>query len=400
MPAVRASVNGTQEPSLALQLMLATMLRSQFFRLRRLAASFAAVFGSALLYAQTPAPPKAEPDVLIFADGEKLIGKLESAKGGSLTFKSDMAGEVTVDWSKVQELRTSHPFAVVTKNMKIVKHADVSQVPEGKLSMTDQKIVLETAGGAPRTIPVADLAFVIGQPDFEKAISHEEGFFEDWGGAVTAGISLVESTQESRTFTGAITLVRAEPTASWLNPSSRTLVDLSGSYGTLSQPGTPEIKTDILHGDAERDQYFSARLFGFARVAFDHNFSQDLDLQQSYGGGLGLDGHQDRRRGIRSEGRYGLYSPDLRDFRLQPEPGGLHIRRDLHPEIRARHRVQRADLRHAGLEQHGGLFGNRHSQPDIARTQAFQPGDHFARYFPERSPAGDSRRTRSSSPPG
>ena len=81
--------------------------------------------------------------------------------------------------------------------------------------------------------------------------------------------------------------MRAEPTASWIKPPSRTLVDLSGSYGTLSQPGTAEIKTDILHGDAERDQYFAPRVFGFARVAFDHNFSQDLDLQQSYGGGLG-----------------------------------------------------------------------------------------------------------------
>ncbi len=55
----------------------------------------------------------------------------------------------------------------------------------------------------------------------------------------------------------------------------------------MSQPGTAEIKTDILHADAERDQYFSPSLFGFGRVAFDHNFSQDLNLQQSYGGGLG-----------------------------------------------------------------------------------------------------------------
>jgi len=153
--------------------------------------------------------------------------------------------------------------------------------------MTDQKIVLESAAGPPHTIPVADLAFVVTQPDFDKAVSHEEGLLDDWGGAVTAGLSLVASTQESRTYTGAVTLVRAEPTASWLNPSSRTLIDLSGSYGTLSQPGTAEIKTDILHGDAERDQYFAPRVFGFARVAFDHNFSQDLDLQQSYGGGLG-----------------------------------------------------------------------------------------------------------------
>jgi hypothetical protein len=265
-------------------------LRSKFFRVwrRRLAASLTAALGSALLYAQAPASaPKTEPDVLIFADGEKLIGQLESAKGGSLTFKSAMAGEVSVDWSKVQELRTSRSFAVVTKNMKIVKHADVGQVPEGKLSMTGQKIVLESPGGAPRTIPVTDLAFVMAQTDFEKAISHEEGFLQDWGGTITGGVSLVEATQESQTFSGAVTLVRAEPTASWLNPSSRTLIDLSGSYGTLNQPGTAEIKTDILHGDAERDQYFSPRLFAFARVALDHNFSQNLDLQQSYGGGLG-----------------------------------------------------------------------------------------------------------------
>ncbi len=253
-----------------------------------MAASVAASLWSALLYAQTPAPaPKPEPDVLIFADGEKLIGQFESAKGGSLTFKSDMAGEVTVDWSKVQELRTSRPFAVITKSAKIVKHADVKQVPEGKLTMTGQKIVVENPGAAPSSVPVADLAYVVGQPDFEKEVSHGEGFLQDWNGAVTAGISLVESTQEARTFSGGISLVRTEPSVNWLNPGSRTLINFSTTYGTLSQPGTPEIKTDILHGDAERDQYFSPRFFGYGQVAYDHNFSQGLDLQQSYGGGIG-----------------------------------------------------------------------------------------------------------------
>lgn len=50
---------------------------------------------------------------------------------------------------------------------------------------------------------------------------------------------------------------------------------------------TPELKTDIYHLDAERDEYFSLRLYGFAQLACDHNFSQGLDLQQSYGAGLG-----------------------------------------------------------------------------------------------------------------
>jgi hypothetical protein len=47
------------------------------------------------------------------------------------------------------------------------------------------------------------------------------------------------------------------------------------------------VKTDIYHLDAERDEYFTSRLFGFGQAAYDHNFSQGLDLEQSYGGGIG-----------------------------------------------------------------------------------------------------------------
>ena len=254
-----------------------------------LAAALAAACASATAYAQASgAGSKPEPDVLVFTDGEKLIGQLVRAKGGSVTFKSDMAGEITVDWKKIQELRTSHPFAVIPKNVHLAKHVDTGQVPEGNLTMHDQKIEVQTAAGAaPHAVPVADAGFVVGQPEFEKAINGEEGFFRDWGGTVTAGVSLVEATQKADTFTGSISLVRVEPSENWLNPSNRTLFDFSGSYGKVSQPGVPDIKTDIVHVDAERDEFFSARLFGFGQIALDHNFSQGLDLQQLYGGGLG-----------------------------------------------------------------------------------------------------------------
>jgi hypothetical protein len=55
------------------------------------------------LYGQTSTSPAAGKDVLIFTDGEKLIGHLESATSASVVFKSDMAGTVTVDWSKIQD---------------------------------------------------------------------------------------------------------------------------------------------------------------------------------------------------------------------------------------------------------------------------------------------------------
>jgi hypothetical protein len=73
-----------------------------------------ALYG-ALLYAQA----KPEPDVLILSDGEKLVGQLKRASGSSVTFKSDIVGEVTVDWSKVQEVHSTRSFAMIPKECEV-----------------------------------------------------------------------------------------------------------------------------------------------------------------------------------------------------------------------------------------------------------------------------------------
>src|ERR1700676_3777728 len=61
------------------------------------------------LHAQASKP---EPDVVVFPNGEKLIGHFESFIAGTAKFKSDTLGEITIDLSKVQELHTSEKFAV------------------------------------------------------------------------------------------------------------------------------------------------------------------------------------------------------------------------------------------------------------------------------------------------
>ena len=125
------------------------------------------------------------------------------------------------------------------------------------------------------------------EPTFHKYVEQPPGFFGGWIGAISAGASLVRATQNSTTFTGAVNLVRATPGVEWLLPKDRTLVDYNQAYGSTTQNGLPTIKTNIFHADFERDQYFSPRLYGFGAAAFDHNFSQGLDLQQQYGGGIG-----------------------------------------------------------------------------------------------------------------
>lgn len=228
------------------------------------------------------------PDVLIFVDGEKLIGHLERATSSSVVFKSDMAGEVTVGWSKVQELRSTQKFAAIPKSVKLRRKEDISKVPQGTINATAQNVqVTPSPEAPPQTIPVANLTNLVPEANFERAFTRTK-LTEGWAGGATAGLSLTEATQKNQTFTAAVNLVRAVPSGDWLNVRNRTIFDYNEAYSKLTQPATPAVKTSLFHIDVEQDHYLSAKLFVFGQAVFDHNVSQGLDLQQTYGGGLGL----------------------------------------------------------------------------------------------------------------
>lgn len=241
--------------------------------------------GASVLWGQPANPAKPSVDVLLFNDGERLTGHFVKSSGSTLTFKSDALGEITVDWKKVKELQSSQNVAVIPKGLRIRKPQDAANVPKGTLSVEDQQIHL--AAQPPRSIPITDTGQIIDQSTFEKALSHQPGFFSAWTGTVTVGAALVSATQSSESFNGAVSLVRAIPVESFLEPQNRTIFNLTESYGRVTQPSTPTIRTSIFHGDGERDEYFSPRVFVFGQGAFDHNYSQGLDLQQTYSGGIG-----------------------------------------------------------------------------------------------------------------
>src|SRR5579872_1432929 len=223
------------------------------------------VAGALLLDAQT------QPDVVVFTNGDHLAGHFVKATNSAVTFKSDALGDLSIDWSKIKELHTSANVAVIRKGVKITKHHNPSDVPQGMLAVENQAVQLTPSAGSP--IPVADTSAIVDQPEFQKALTQSAGFFSNWKGALTGGLTLVQATQNNRTFNTAVSLTRTDPTESWMNPSNRMEVDFAETYGQISQPGTPTVKTSILHAGAQRDQYFTASLFGFGEAAFDHNFS-------------------------------------------------------------------------------------------------------------------------------
>jgi hypothetical protein len=232
------------------------------------------------------APAKPENDVLMLTNGEKLIGHFERATDTSVVFKSETAGEVTVKWSAVQELRSSANFAVIPKGVTLRRKEDEAGVAAGPLTANSETVAVQTPQQRKST-PVAEVSNIVDQASFERAFEHVS-LWQGWKGGATLGIALTEATQKSTNISTAINLLRTSPDVNWLTERSRTIFGFNEAYGKVSQPGTPELKTSLYHAGLEQDEFFRPRLYGFVQGALDHNFSQGLKLQQVYGGGLGF----------------------------------------------------------------------------------------------------------------
>ena len=249
--------------------------------------------------APAPAPPT---DVLIFSNGDRLTGKLDSVTDGNVVFNSDMAGTVTISIDKIKELKSGAQFALLRKGDLPGK----THVPEGSVEVAEGKLTITPpANEPPAVVPAADVNYLIDRASFDKQMSHKAGFLTGWSGKITGGANIERSTTTGTTFYAGLSLVRAIPTVPWMLPRNRTIVNVNEAYGKLSTPVIPPtvpatpasvVITNIFHADAERDEYFNPRLYALADTSFDHNFGQGLQLQQVYGGGIGYTAVKDAKQ--------------------------------------------------------------------------------------------------------
>jgi hypothetical protein len=241
---------------------------------------FAAALSWALTStAQSKPAPNPAPDVLVLSNGDTLHGKFVNEVAGKVTFHSDPLGDVSLGWDKIKELHTDQKFAVIDKNVKLLGRKSAGQIPVGTFELENQAITLHPENApvlAP--IPVKDAQYILDMATLDKQVNHSPGFFTGWNGAATAGATIVTAT------------------VAWLNLRDRTSAGFTGSFGKITQPSyvaagvlvpAEVTKSAIFHAGAERDEYFSPRFYALAQAAFDHNFGQDLNLQQIYGGGMG-----------------------------------------------------------------------------------------------------------------
>jgi Protein of unknown function, DUF481 len=267
-----------------------------------------ATLGAAALCAaqSKPAAPAANPapDVLVLSNGDTLHGKFVSATAGKVTFHCDPLGDISLSWDKIKELHATEQFGVLNQTIALSEKQRHIQLPVGTIDVADQLVTVHPENAPlPAPIPIKNAQYIMDNATLDKQINHEPNFFTGWNGSATAGATLVSATTDQYTFTGAVNLIRAVPTVPWLDPRNKTIFGFNESYGKITQPaysypapspatGTiavPAVITtsSISHLGAERHQYFLPRVYALAQAAFDHNYAQDLQLQQIYGGGFG-----------------------------------------------------------------------------------------------------------------
>lgn len=263
--------------------------RLTFKAFRSALAVFAILAGGVALHAEDK--PKPEPDVVIFTNGDQLSGTVERGMGDSIVFKSDMAGEITIPFAKIKELRAHGAFALLRKDTK----TPTTNVQEGTIAYSDSKVTL-TNPAVTETVDTKNVDFIIDKPTYDKQVAGHVPLWSGWKGNITGGATFVRSTQNGSTFTVGTTLVRAIPLVPYLPPKSKSIFNLTETYGKLTQPVIPQtapptpdtvIKTDIFAAGFEQDEYFSPRFYALGHANFNHDFSQGLHLQQVYGGGIG-----------------------------------------------------------------------------------------------------------------
>lgn len=257
-------------------------------------------------------PAKAEaapipPDTITFTNGDQLSGKLLRIVSGTVTFHSDIVGDVTAPMSKVKSLHSAQPFAVLTKSL-------IANPEHLRRRLLGQKVLLgalqvhETAtevdqppsAGRPaisRSFDNKDVQFVVDGATFRRELRNEHDLLYGWTGNLTLGAGLVNGTNSDQTYTGSANFVRTIPAIPYMPPYSKYMLNLNGSYGLLTQPeivsnGTiiqsaSSAKTNILHGDTEYDRYLTPKVFTLANASADHNYGSGLQLQQTFGLGFG-----------------------------------------------------------------------------------------------------------------
>ena len=210
-------------------------------------------------------------DQVTLKNGDRLTGTVVKSDGKTLVLHTEAAGDVTMQFAAIQEIKTDKELHVTLKGGKTAV---------GPVTTADGKLEIATKTTGTVEAPTGDVTLIRNdaeQTAFDKAL--HPGLRHGWTGGANVGFSVARGNSETENLALAFNAVHAS-----LNDK---ITLYASSIDTTNNLATPSTVANLNTGGLRYDRNVNPQLFVFGAADFQSNALQYLDLRSVYTGGFG-----------------------------------------------------------------------------------------------------------------
>jgi putative salt-induced outer membrane protein YdiY len=211
-------------------------------------------------------------DQVVLKNGDRLSGTIMKSDGKTLLIKTEFAGDVTVQWTAIEQVNSSAPLHVDLAN---------GQTVVGPVSTTDDSLAVATGQGTvtqPKT-EVKSLRSDSEWTAYQKSL--HPGLTQGWAGGANVGFALTRGNSQTKNLALAFTGDRK-------TMHDEIAMYTNSVYATNDAPGaTPSTTANAIQGGIRYSHDITPRVFAFGSADFQTDDLQGLNLRSVLGGGLG-----------------------------------------------------------------------------------------------------------------
>jgi putative salt-induced outer membrane protein YdiY len=221
-------------------------------------------------------------DTLLFKNGDQLTGVWQRVDAGTMVFKSENLGDLSVPVGKVQSMNSTKPSAILLKT---------GEAYSGMLSLLESGAwELKGEDGGIRHVPAESVVAIYplemyiamaGATDIPRP-------WQNWKGTGNVGYSLVRGERDAGTMSIGVNAVRRQPDLPGYKETFRTNYHLNMLFTNTKTDGV-SASANSVSTRLRQDFLFTPTNFIFMLGQWEHIQTQSLDLRQTYGGGVGRD---------------------------------------------------------------------------------------------------------------
>ena len=219
-------------------------------------------------------------DQVVLKNGDRISGDILKSDSKALVIKTEFAGEVTIQWSAIDEIHSTQSLHVEVKD---------AQPATGTITTEGGNLVIATATNGSVTVPKDA---VLNMRNSEQETAYEKTLHprltEGWTGGANVGFALTAGNSETKNLALAFTADRK-------SLKDRIALYSNSVYAANTTAGVSVTTANSIQSGIRYERNLTGRIFTFVAGDFQTDTLQSLDLRSVYGAGFGYHAIKDDR---------------------------------------------------------------------------------------------------------